>query len=157
LCNPPVGIQEIIVSLSRRDLSLLLPALAASNAAAAPANLPSQVFKFEDLKVKGTGPNYSRDVLAGATHSGSLIDMHITDLGPGKMPHAAHHHEHEEMIMVQEGTLEVTISGKAAIIGPGSAAYVASNEEHGWKNVGDGRARYFVMAFNHPVAPARPK
>jgi quercetin dioxygenase-like cupin family protein len=32
-------------------------------------------------------------------------------------------------------------------LGPGSAAYVASNEVHGWRNVGTTRAQYFVLAI----------
>ena len=54
------------------------------------------------------------------------------------------------MIFIREGTLEVTISGKSVQLGPGSAALVASNEEHGWRNVGSGRARYFVLALGNP-------
>ena len=49
--------------------------------------------------------------------------------------------------MIHEGTMEVTISGKSAKLGPGSSAFVASNEEHGWKNAGTGRALYFVLAL----------
>jgi quercetin dioxygenase-like cupin family protein len=49
--------------------------------------------------------------------------------------------------MVQEGTLEVTILDKATRIGPGSVAYVHSNEKHGWKNIGSTPAQYFVLAI----------
>jgi len=49
--------------------------------------------------------------------------------------------------MVREGLMEVTISGKVSRLGPGSVAYVASQEHHGWKNVGSGRAHYFVLAL----------
>lgn len=75
------------------------------------------------------------------------MDMHITELAPGLAPHPPHHHPHEEMIMIHEGTLEVTIAGRSTKLGPGSVAYVASNEEHGWHNVGTARARYFVLAL----------
>ena len=51
------------------------------------------------------------------------------------------------MIMIREGTLEVTIAGRSTTLGPGSIAYVASNEEHGWRNVGTTRAQYFVLAL----------
>ena len=46
-----------------------------------------------------------------------------------------------------EGTLEVTISGKPTLLGPGSAAFIASNEEHGWRNSGSTRAHYTVIAL----------
>jgi quercetin dioxygenase-like cupin family protein len=84
------------------------------------------------------------------THEGVHIDMHITTLMPGQMPHPAHHHEWEEMTMLQTGTLEVTILDKKTRVGPGSVVYVNSNEEHSWKNVGDVPAQYFVLAIGRP-------
>lgn len=43
--------------------------------------------------------------------------------------------------------MEVTIAGRTVKLDPGSVAYVASNEEHGWRNVGASRARYWVLAL----------
>ena len=136
------------MNFSRRDFGLVLPTLAAAGVAAAqtPA-LPSKTYDFDDLPVRNNGANKSRAVLGGRTHGGFPVDMHITELAPSLAPHPPHHHAHEEMIMIREGTLEVTISGKSTKLGPGSVAYVASNEEHGWQNVGTTRAQYFVLAL----------
>src|SRR4051794_12348048 len=131
---------------TRRDVSVLLAALPAIAAGQTGSTLPSKTFRHEDLPVKNNGENASRAILNGKTHTGFPVEMHETELGPGLAPHAPHHHAHEEMVMVREGTLEVTISGKSSTLGPGSVAYVASNEEHGWKNVGTTRAKYFVLA-----------
>ena len=140
--------KEPLVNFSRRDLSLLLPALVAANVVAAePATLPSKAFLFDDLPVRKTGENRSRAMFNGLTHSGFPLEMHQTELAPGDEPHPPHHHVHEEMMMVREGTMEVTISGKISTLGPGSVAYVASGEEHGWRNVGKTRAQYFVVAL----------
>ena len=49
--------------------------------------------------------------------------------------------------MIREGTIEVTIEGKTSRIGPGSVAYVASNQEHGVHNPGPDHAQYFVFAL----------
>ena len=136
---------------SRRDLSVLLPALAAGAAAQPPA-LPSRIFRFEDLTVRGSGPNRMRSVLEGATHAGVPIELHITELAPGEAPHPPHHHVHEEMILILEGTVEVTILDHHATLGPGSSAFVASNDHHGWRNVGSGAARYFVLALGRDKA-----
>ena len=122
----------------------MLPALAQ---AAGKTPMPSASFEHESLKVKKNGENTSRDFFAGYTHSGFHIDMHETDLAPGLAPHAPHHHEHEELLLLRTGQLEVTIDGKVTTVGPGSAVYVASNLEHGWKNSGKTRAAYFVMAL----------
>jgi len=134
------------MNYSRRDLSLLVPLLAGARASGQSHPLASQMHRWEDLPVHGDGPNHSRQILEGDSHAGTRIELHETELAPGQMPHPAHHHVHEEMILVREGTMEVTIAGKSATLGPGSVGFVASGEEHGWRNVGTGRARYFVLA-----------
>jgi quercetin dioxygenase-like cupin family protein len=109
----------------------------------APATLPSKTYRFEDLELKGT----SRAVFDGLAHSGFHIDLHGTELAPGAAPHPPHRHEHEEIVMVREGTLEITIEGKVTTAGPGSVIYAASNDLHGWKNTGSTKAQYFVIAL----------
>jgi len=51
------------------------------------------------------------------------------------------------MILIREGIMEVTIAGRSAKLGPGSVAYVASNDQHGWRNAGATRAHYFVLSI----------
>jgi quercetin dioxygenase-like cupin family protein len=109
--------------------------------------LPSKMFRYEDLPVRVNGKNRARPVLRGKTSKAFPIEMHQTELAPGQAPHAPHHHVHEEMIFLREGTLEVTILDKMQKLGPGSVVYVASNEEHGWRNVGTTQAHYFVLAL----------
>jgi quercetin dioxygenase-like cupin family protein len=129
--------------MTRRDLTLLPAALLAAQAQAQKTTLPSHAYRFEDLVLKGT----SRAVFDGLTHSGFHVDLHETELAPGAAPHAPHRHEHEEIVMLREGTLEIAIEGKVTIVGPGSVVYAASNEMHGWKNVGTTKAQYFVIAL----------
>ena len=135
--------------LSRRDLALLLPALTAAGAEAQEAKkaLPSKVYEFEDLAVKVNGQNKSRAVLNGELHSGFPVELHITELGPGQVPHAPHRHEHEEIVMLRSGQLDITISGQTTRATAGSVIYVASNEEHGSRNPGPEPAMYFVIAL----------
>jgi quercetin dioxygenase-like cupin family protein len=131
--------------MTRRDLTLLsagLMAVAKAQTTALPV-LPSKACKFDDLVLKGT----SRAVFDGVTHTGYHVDLHETELAPGAAPHAPHRHEHEEMIMLREGTLEVMIEGNVSTVGPGAVVYAASNELHGWKNVGTTKAQYFVIAL----------
>jgi len=135
------------MKFSRRDLSVMLGALAAVPARAQKHVLPSKTYLYEELPVRDNGANRQRAVLQGETHGGFAIDLHETELAPGEAPHPPHHHVHEEMIIIREGTMEVTISEKKTRLGPGSVAYIASGEEHGWRNVGTTRARYMVMAL----------
>jgi len=136
------------MNYSRRDLAVLLPALAAAGASAqTEKTIPSAVFRYEDLPVKAGGQTKQRQTFNGVNHSGVHVDLHLTELAPGQMPHAAHHHVHEEIVMLQRGTLEVTINEKVTRASAGSVVYVASGEEHGWRNVGSGPAEYFVIAL----------
>jgi quercetin dioxygenase-like cupin family protein len=138
------------MTYSRRDLSLLLPAVAAAaTGRAQSAVLPSKAYPFDDMTVKTSGENRQRNVFKGETHENFPMDVHLSELPPGAAPHPPHHHVHEEMILIKDGTMEVTISGKSTKLGPGSVAYVASGEEHGWRNVGTTRSLYFVVAFGH--------
>lgn len=132
--------------MNRRQLSLLLAALPARGQNPA---LPSKTFRYEDLPVRpsGNGQNKSRPVLDGKTHTGFRVEMHETELGAGLAPHPPHKHVHEEMVIVNEGTIEVTIGDAVSKLGPGSVAYVESNIEHGWRNIGTGRARYYVLTL----------
>jgi quercetin dioxygenase-like cupin family protein len=132
---------------SRREVWFWIPAMVASRRLGAEAAIPSKMLRFEDLPVESGDNRALRRILKGKTHSGYQIEMHETDLAPGAMPHPAHHHAHEEVFLVREGTLEVTIAGRASRLGPGSVAYVASNEEHGVRNVGPTHAQYFVIAL----------
>jgi len=137
--------------VTRRDLNLLLPLLAASAARAQDQQvkkvLASGAFKFDELPVKVGGENRTRAVLNGATHKGSAVEFHLTELGPGMAPHPPHNHPHEEMVLVQFGELDVTIGGHTTRLTPGSVAFVASNEEHGWMNPATARTQYFVIAL----------
>ena len=135
------------MNCSRREVYFWIPALVASHGLAAEVPIPSKMVRFEDLPVQSGDGHTVRRILEGKTHSGYGIEMHGTDLAPGAMPHPAHHHTQEEVFLVREGTLEVTITGRASRLGPGSVAYVASNEEHGIRNPGPTHAQYFVIAL----------
>src|SRR5690242_9978475 len=138
---------------SRRDFSLLIPAMAAAGAVADDSKvLPAKIYRYEDLPVKENGRNKSRAVLDGATHTGFPVEVHMTTLAPGQMPHPAHHHPHEEMMMLRTGQLDITIAGQTTRLTPGSVAYVASMLEHGLKNPGPEPAEYFVIALGDKKA-----
>ena len=135
------------MSLSRRNLSFLLPILATADAAGQDQPLTSMTLHYDALPVRANGENKSRAILQGKLHGGTAIEMHETELAPGLAPHPPHHHNWDEMLMVREGTLEVTIAGKSTRLGPGSVAFAAANDEHGWRNVGETRARYYILTM----------
>lgn len=137
----------------RRAFFLALPALVTSSALGSEKHyLASRVYEFAKLPVHRDGANTFRPVLDGLTHENCRIEIHESDLPPGNMPHPAHRHRHEELFLVRQGTLEITINGKSSNAGPGSMAFVASNDEHGIRNAGDDHAQYFVMAIHRAAS-----
>ena len=136
--------------ISRRDLTFLLPALAASlPASAADGKMSSTIFRYEDLPVKVNGQNKGRAVLNTTTHGGFPVELHMTELGPGQSPHAPHHHAHEEIVMLRRGMLEANLGGKIGQLTAGSIIFVESDIEHGWRNPGTEPAEYFVIALGN--------
>ncbi len=142
------------MTMTRREMCLLLPAAALSGTAAPIADageqdnsLPSAGFPFDSLPVK-TAPSgaQGRAIFKGKLATGESIETHATTLPPGAMPHPPHRHVHSEMFCMREGTLELTVNGKTYPLGPGSVGFVRSNDEHGVKNVGTTPANYFVVA-----------
>jgi quercetin dioxygenase-like cupin family protein len=119
-----------------------LPALASSDAA-----LSSFMKPYAELPVKQNGPNQSRAILDGMTHSNDHLEVHETTLAPGSEPHPPHRHEHEELFLMIRGEVTFTIAGSTTVIGSGGAAFVHSNELHGAHNHGTDPAQYFVIAI----------
>jgi mannose-6-phosphate isomerase-like protein (cupin superfamily) len=147
---------------SRRDLGLLLPALAAVTASAqnktqttqtAAADtsveklplLGTKAYIFNELPETTNGKNKQRRLFTGKTHTGFKLESHQSDIAPGEVNHPPHQHLREEMMLIREGTMELTISGKPLRLGPGDVGFIGSNERHNAKNVGNVRAVYFIV------------
>ena len=146
------------MGVTRRELLGMTPALAIPGMLEAVGNaddakvLPSGMFPFEKMSVnKSQGAEY-RAVMKGKLATGEAIEVHETTLGAGNRPHPPHRHEHSEMWLIREGTVELYVEGKTTQMGPGAVGFVHSNEEHGIKNVGKEAAIYFVVAIGPHVA-----
>jgi uncharacterized cupin superfamily protein len=93
-----------------------------------------------------------RQVMRDRTPTLDELEIHISTLQPGKSPHAPHQHQHEELLIIKEGTLETFQSGATRKVGPGGIIFQASNEMHNVTNVGQTPATYFVIGWKTPGA-----
>ena len=116
-----------------------------AGAAAAQSPLGSSVFDWEKLVAKKTAKGERRDVVNARTATFQNFESHVTTLRAGEVAHEAHRHADEEIIVVKEGTLEVTFQGKAQRAPAGSMLFFAANDLHGMKNVGGTTATYYVI------------
>jgi mannose-6-phosphate isomerase-like protein (cupin superfamily) len=119
-----------------------------SQAGSTPAALKSATYRFEDLVATKEANATFRPILDGLTHSGYRIDVHEVFLLPGSSPHHAHRHQQEVLFLISEGELQVDVAGKKATLGPGSAAFVASGDEHDIENVSKAPAHYFEVILD---------
>ena len=146
------------MTYSRREFGLLLPALASTAAASAqtPAapgetsveklpRLTTKAYLFDELPITTNGQNRQRRMFTGKTHTGFKLEAHQSDIAPGDINHPPHQHLREEMMLVREGTMELTVAGQPMRLGPGCVGYIGSNELHNAKNVGATRALYFIV------------
>jgi quercetin dioxygenase-like cupin family protein len=136
---------------TRRDLALLLPALASAQSGVQKASLPSlpsKAYKFEEIPVTASGAgnvNKSRAILHGQLHNGFGLEVHETELPPGGAPHPPHRHVHEEMFVVLMGQVDFMVNGVTTRLTPGSAGIAASNDFHGISNGSNAPCRYVVF------------
>lgn len=88
----------------------------------------------------GRGVTLER-VIAHAPENTLQCNIHI--LEPGGASDGQISHEGEEVGYVIEGRVELKLDDEVHLLGPGDAFHFRSNRDHGYRNVGDGRARIF--------------
>lgn len=141
------------MNISRRDLGILLPALAATAAARptavraqAPAvKLETMNYHHNRVEYVGNDQKQGRRFFMGETHGGFNLEAHETILGTGVETHAPHKHIHEEIIVVVEGTVETWVEGKTDTVEAGSVIFYGSNQMHSARNAGTVPCRYYVI------------
>jgi len=110
----------------------------------------STVYEWSTADTKPNDWGAVRQVMRTPTPTLDELEIHISTLAPGKSPHAPHQHEHEELLIIKEGTLETFQSGATRRVGPGGIIFQASNELHNVTNVGTSPATYFVIGWTIP-------
>ena len=131
---------------SRRDFFSLFPALCAFPLlGSSQGTLRSGTFRFSDLEVHKDPDATFRSILDGTTRSGFRLGLTEVFLLPRTAPRHASRHPHDELLLISQGEVEVTVAGNTDKLGPGSAAYVAAGEEHVITNVGASPAQYFEI------------
>ena len=112
----------------------------------------STVYAWSTTDTKPNEWGAVRQVMRTPTPTLDELEIHISTLAPGKSPHAPHQHQHEELLIVKDGTLETFQSGATRRVGPGDIIFQASNELHNVTNVGSTPATYFVIGWTIPGA-----
>lgn len=121
---------------------------------AAAGRMGSAIWNWNDLKAIATATGFRREVADSPTSTLARFRCHVTTVNPGLPPHPPHRHGVEEIVLVAEGQLDVTINGVTTRATPGSIVFVSSGDEHGWTNAGDTPATYYVIRVDTESTPA---
>src|SRR6266487_1946963 len=142
--------------MTKVHLALLAGAVAAaSSLATVAAQKQIQKSTIFEWSTAGTKPNAwgrVRQVVQTPTPTLEELEIHISTLNPGQSPHAPHQHEHEELLILKDGTLDTFQNGVTRRVGPGGIIFQASNELHNVTNVGQTPATYYVIGWTVPGA-----
>jgi quercetin dioxygenase-like cupin family protein len=144
--------------ITRRDLLVAFAAAAVTAGAFALADrgpvMGSAVFDWNTIPAKPTSVGSVRSFFSARTATLEQLEVHVTTLNPGQSPHPPHQHPNEELIIIQQGTLETLSNGQWKRVGPGSVIFNGSNQLHGIKNAGSEPAVYHVINFQSAATPA---
>ena len=111
-------------------------------------SLLSGVYYWNKLEPVKEDTRVRRQILEGKTFALSYFEIHTSTLEPGNAPHPPHvHADQEELMIVKEGQVKITIAGQSKILGPGSIAFAMPGDEHGIENAGKTQATYFILRY----------
>jgi (S)-ureidoglycine aminohydrolase len=111
-------------------------------------SLAPNVYRWTSLDAIKEDTRIRRQVLEGSTTTLSYFEIHTSTLEPGKAPHPPHvHDDQEELMIVKEGQVKITIKGVSKILGPGSIAFAMPGDEHGIENGGSTKATYYILKY----------
>ena len=106
--------------------STILQAVEVQSVLLNPAQVQPETHSFGSQRIYFNGSTAGLKSLV----VGSLV------LKPGEQPHPPHTHPDEEILLVTEGTGQITLNGQVSNVSAGALMYAVPNYLHGIKNTG---------------------
>lgn len=109
-------------------------------------SVKSGVYSWSNSKAEKEETRSRKEILEGSTLDLAYLEIHTSTLQPGKAPHPPHTHaDTEELIIVKQGSIKITINGASKILAPSSVAMAMPGDEHGIGNAGNSDATYYIL------------
>ncbi|HEY1498358.1 MAG TPA: cupin domain-containing protein [Acidobacteriaceae bacterium] len=142
--------------LTRRDLTIAVLSIVGTGCTFAladpkPGILGWTVIDWNSVPAVKSDVGEARQFIRQPTATLDQLEVHATMLEPNKQSHPPHRHFNEEVIIVDQGTVEAFGEGKWTRVGPGSVIFNAANTLHAIRNAGTGPASYHVVSFITPA------
>lgn len=131
-----------------KDLILILFCLAPFVVLGQWSEVNTGVYEWDKLPVREGNMRMGRKLLEGSFDHLAYLEIHATTQAKGAKPAPPHTQEEiEEILIVKEGLMKMTMNGESRILGEGSVICIPPLVEQSLENVGDGPLTYYVMMY----------
>lgn len=111
-------------------------------------SLPSGVYPWNQYPAKQNNGRESRTVLSGHTTDLARLNIHTSLLPAGQTNHPLQaYNDREEVVIIKEGSLKVTVNDSSKTLGPGSIVLIEAGDKQQFQNASDKPASYCVLTF----------
>ena len=124
------------------------------------SQLISGVYHLDSIAAKQPAGAAEKPKLLGGTTDLTQLSFHSSTLAPGKTNHPLRALlDREELIIVKDGQLTLTVNGSRKLLSTGSIALIVAGDEQSFSNASDKPASYYVLGFKStlPVNISRGK
>lgn len=137
----------MIQATNRRTILQTLTAGLALTAEGKSADVSDQVIQRDQARKQSEAFGDLRFFVEGSTGQLKGLTVGSLELKPGQSPHPPHTHPEEELMIMTEGSGEITLQGKVTKVGPGTVMYAAANSLHGIVNTTTAPLAFFWVKW----------
>ena len=141
------------MELDRRNLLGVLAGLVAAGSSLPAAELQSVLYDPRDVRTEKHPFGALRIYCDGSTSGLKSLVIGSIVLNLGEQPHPPHTHPEEEILLVTEGTGQISLKGNASAAEPGALMYAAPNDLHGIRNTGAAPLTFYFIKWIAAGAP----
>jgi quercetin dioxygenase-like cupin family protein len=137
----------MIHASNRRAILQTLAAAFALAAEGQSVEIPGQVIQRGQARKQSESFGDLRFFVEGSTGQLKGLTVGSLELKSGQSPHPPHTHPEEELMIITEGSGEITLEGKVTKVSPGSVMYAGSNRLHGIVNTSSASLTFFWVKW----------
>jgi len=143
---PLIGIATVLLSPSRTTGQITVGDTLTTQTGA-PDTLTAGVIEWDKAKPRETKYGETRDLLTGATRDLSWLDIHAHTLYSGRSFTTAPNEAADNLLIVRDGSITVTLGATHKVLGPGGIGLFAAGEKPAFLNTSTANASCYLLSF----------
>ena len=109
--------------------------------------IASNVYAWKDAPVEKTEAGLKRTIVKGVTTDFTSMEITAMTLGTGKGETEMVHTNFEEMLVIKDGSLKITVNGETKTAGHGSVAIILPGDKYSFINAADGETTFYTLRY----------